>query len=131
MKKKDIITHLLTYALLAISFIMFIFAFITVNKMFYYIFSGSFLILFCVFNKVSERKILCSDGYNLLQAYFFYTKCERRGVSVKASKLSGEDMKIISEVAGGYDYSKGFDENKLKELYRNGREAKNAIGMKK
>ena len=122
MKKRDILLYLTSFILLAISFIMFIFAFIYVNRGIYFIYSGTALVLFCIANKLTEKKIRCNDGYNLLQAYLFYKKCEKHGINIKTSKLKATELSVISDIASDYDYCKEFNETQLKNLYEHGRE---------
>jgi hypothetical protein len=80
------------------------------------------LVLFCVTNRVADKKIRCKDGYNLFQAFLFYKKCNKKGVTTKANKLKKNDMQIISDIAKKYDYCKNFTDDQLKELYRCGEE---------
>lgn len=131
MKKRDILLYLASFLFLALSFLMFILAFVYVNRGIYFIFSGATLVLFCVMNKLTEKKIRCEDGYNLLQAYFFYLRCEKQGIDVRATKIKEKEILVLADVASGYDYCKGFCESQLKELYRHGREAKILLGEKK
>lgn len=88
----------------------------------YFFYSGLTLILFCVANKLTERKIMHKDGYNLLQAYLFYEKCKKKGINVSASKLTKKDKALLVELAEPYDYCNGFSENQIVELYNQGRE---------
>ena len=125
---KSILMYASSFILLAISFILFICAFLYSTKIIYYIFSGAFLTVFCIVNKYYEKKIECVDGYNLLQAYLFYLRCEKNGISIKAGKIKDEDMKIISSVALAYDFCEKFTDAQLKELYRLGRET--AVSLK-
>ena len=113
--KKNLMVFLASFLLLAISFALFIYAFLNPTKMIFYIFSGGFLILFCVINRLSEKKIRCADGYNLLQAYTFYLKCEKKGVSVKFTKIKDSDMQVISSIASGYEFT-SLDANSILEL---------------
>ncbi len=131
MKKKDILLYLSSFIVLAFSFIMFIFAFISVNRIGYYIVSGVTLGLFCVFNRLTEKKIRSKDGYNMLQAYLFYRRCQKNGLDVKVSKIKSEELSLISNLASGYDYCASFGEAQLKELYGCGREVKLLLEEKK
>lgn len=67
------------------------------------------------------------DGYNLMQAYLFYKKCNRKGITATPEKLNRKQADQILELALQYDYSKDFDLEKAKNLYKNGYSLKKAI----
>ena len=126
MEKKNVLVYLSSFILLLISFCMFIYAFSYVTVISHYVYSGLFLLLFCIVNKMTEKKIMCKDGYNLLQAYLFYEKCRKNGVRSSPQKLKKSDKVLIIELAKAYDYCKDFTDEQVVELYSQGRSVINS-----
>ena len=121
-KKKNIMLYLFSFVFLAISFVFFGFAFYFESEIVLYGLTLLFFILFCVFFYVFNKKITCKDGYNFMQAYFFYKKCEKNGLSTKPNKIDNKQVDFIRELALDNDYAKDFDAEKCKQLYKTGYE---------
>jgi hypothetical protein len=122
LKNKNLLLYLSSFLLLFIGFVLFVITKFSHREELYLSCSIICIILFCIANRVTDKKIQCKDGYNLFQAYLFYKKCNRAGVKAKASKLKKNDLQIIADVAKKYDYCKNFTDEQLKELYRRGEE---------
>ena len=118
--RKDILLYLLSFVLLAISFVFFILAFYHSIQISYYIFSTVFLIAFCIYYKLVSKRIACDEGYNLIQAYIFYKKCVKTGVIHKSKGFEEAELKTLMKVASEYDFAKKYDLHTIKKMYLNG-----------
>lgn len=74
---------------------------------------------------------MCEDGYNLMQAYLFYNKCKKNGITPSPQKLTKKEIEHIVELASSYDFSKDFDSVQAKNLYKNGYNVDREIKRKK
>lgn len=121
---------LFSFFILAIDFIIFMFCFYFERNLLLYIVCALVFAFFCVYYRWSNKKITCKDGYTLMQAYFFYKKCEKNKITTKPQKLNKEQADKILQLAKGYDYAEGFDLNKAKSLYHTGYHVEKLIKQK-
>ena len=73
-----------------------------------------FSVFAALFSK-SNRALLCEDGYTVVQAIYFYSKCKKSfGKSPKQDELRS--------LAKKYSFSEKLDDRQLKELLKTGRD---------
>lgn len=73
-----------------------------------------FSVFAALFSK-SNRALLCEDGYTVVQAMYFYSKCKKRfGKS--------PTQKELRSIAKKYSFSEKLDERQLKVLLKTGRD---------
>lgn len=116
--KRNILLFVFSFIFLAISFIFFGLAFYFETDKIYYFFVILFFTIFIILYCISSKQITCDDGYNLLQAYFFFKKCQKEaGLSEVILKRNEES---IHELASKSEAFKDFDRKKSVRLYETG-----------
>lgn len=116
--KNNLILFFLTFVLFLISVILFCFAFYYEQKIKIYFLTALVFTLFCISYYICNKKITCKDGYNMIQAYFFYKKYEK----VYGKDLSNKERsKAIYELAQENDSFENLDENQTMNLYMVGK----------
>lgn len=120
--------YFMSIAFLLLTFLMFIllFCFRQSDKNMYFI-CLAMLIIFCIFYSSSNKKILCEDGYNWIQAYFFYKKCRAKGVKSKPHRIRKTEVEMILEVTKEFDFCRNFDCDKAVKIYEVGYEVSKII----